>query len=136
MTTLAQSAGATKLADLLGVDLREKPKSKRPTSPLLAVPCRCLAPDGRHDARVWATAPGLCEKCGRWLASSIGEAEARRDLPGLAALAEAVEDVQEGLLDEASADGVLDEDDYIHWLETRLAATERDLERLVAGAKR
>jgi hypothetical protein len=48
----------------------------------------------------------------------------------------AVEDVRAGLLDEASADGVLDEDDYVHWLETRLAATERDLERLVAGAKR
>lgn len=136
MATLA-SAGVTELADLLGVDLREKPKSKRLTVPqLLAVPCRCLAPDGRHDPRVWATAPGLCEKCGRWLASSIGEAEARRDLPGLAGLAEAVEDVREGLLDEASADGVLDEDDYIHWLETRLAATERDLERLAAGAKR
>lgn len=134
MATLADYAGATKLADLLGVDLRETKTRKAPASALETRPCRCLDARGENDPRIWASLPDRCERCGRWLASAIGTPEAHSDMEGLADLADAVEDVRAGLLDEATADGALDEEDYIHWLETRLAATERSLARLCGAA--
>lgn len=126
MATLAQSAGD--LAALLGVDLRDYTKTKVREALPTCKPCRCVG-----GAWVWTSAPDHCFRCGRYLDEAIGDVHPHSDADGWADLDLAVEVVRHGLLQEAIDGGVMDEGDYVEWLEARIAAAERSLERMAAA---
>lgn len=97
------------------------PGSRETKTSATALACRCEDASGCPDPSPLAEQPDRCGRCGKWLSDALGGAYHGSDLGGLASLLEAVEDVRRGLLEDATEAGVLDEDDYIAWLESRLA---------------
>lgn len=126
MSTLA-AAGV--LADKLGVDLRTPPKfiHELPT----VAPCRCQDARGRHDPRLWRSEPERCGRCGRWLDEFIGTEYEGFDLDGLAKLAARVAHEQDKVRQEFEDCGATD---YEAYLVARLAAADRELDRLCGRA--
>lgn len=111
--------GAVALADRLGLDLRT-PTTKAPSELPTCKPCRCLS-----GPWLWTHAPEICFRCGRFIDSAIGELYDEQEA-GLPLLDARIQVERYKLLREFEESAA---DDYEEWLELRLAATEKSLER-------